>query len=106
MQEDRHTCMYICVCTHITYQSISLIVTHRSISLIVTHHYIFEEGKEECGGDSIMRARAVLILLKKKIQVPILIIVVQLLSCVRLFVTSWTVACQGPLSMGFPKQEY
>ena len=97
MQEDRHTCMYICVCTHITYQS---------ISLIVTHHYIFEEGKEECGGDSIMRARAVLILLKKKIQVPILIIVVQLLSCVRLFVTSWTVACQGPLSMGFPKQEY
>ena len=22
------------------------------------------------------------------------------------FVTSWTVACQAPLSMGFPRQEY
>ena len=25
----------------------------------------------------------------------------QLLGCVRLFVTPWTVACQAPLSMGF-----
>ena len=31
---------------------------------------------------------------------------VQLLSCVRLFATPWTVACQAPLSMGFPRQEY
>ena len=30
----------------------------------------------------------------------------QLLSQVQLFVTPWTVACQAPLSMGFPKQEY
>ena len=31
-----------------------------------------------------------------------------LLSCwgVWLFVTPWTVACQAPLSMGFPRQEY
>ena len=28
------------------------------------------------------------------------------LSHVRLFVTPWTVACQAPLSMGFPRQEY
>ena len=28
------------------------------------------------------------------------------LSCVRLFVTQWTVACQAPLSMGFSRQEY
>ena len=28
------------------------------------------------------------------------------LSHVRLFVTPWTVAYQGPLSMGFPRQEY
>ena len=28
------------------------------------------------------------------------------LSHVRLFVTSWTVACQAPLSMGFSKLEY
>ena len=28
------------------------------------------------------------------------------LSCVRLFVAPWTVACQAPLSMGFCKQEY
>ena len=27
-------------------------------------------------------------------------------SCVQLFVTPWTVACQAPLSMGFSKQEY
>ena len=30
----------------------------------------------------------------------------QLLSCVRLFVTPWTVARQAPLSMGFSRQEY
>ena len=29
-----------------------------------------------------------------------------LLSHVRLFVTPWTVACQAPLSIGFPRQEY
>ena len=31
---------------------------------------------------------------------------VQLLSCVQLFATPWTLACQAPLSMGFPRQEY
>ena len=31
---------------------------------------------------------------------------VKLLSCVQLYVTPWTVACQGPLSMGLPRQEY
>ena len=30
----------------------------------------------------------------------------QLLSCVQLFVTLWTVAHQAPLSMGFSRQEY
>ena len=30
-----------------------------------------------------------------------------MLSCsVKLFATPWTVACQAPLSMGFPRQEY
>ena len=33
-------------------------------------------------------------------------VVVQLLSCVLLFATPWTVACQTPLSMGFPRQGY
>jgi len=28
------------------------------------------------------------------------------LSCVRLLATPWTVACQVPLSIGFPRQEY
>ena len=28
------------------------------------------------------------------------------LSCVRLFVTTWTVAYQAPHSMGFSRQEY
>ena len=27
-------------------------------------------------------------------------------SHVQLFMTLWTVACQAPLSMGFPRQEY
>ena len=27
-------------------------------------------------------------------------------SCVQLFVTPWTLACQAPLSMGFFRQEY
>ena len=35
-----------------------------------------------------------------------MVVVVQSLSCVRLFVTPGTVACQSPLSMGFPWQEY
>ena len=30
----------------------------------------------------------------------------QSLSCVQLFATPWTAACQAPLSMGFPRQEY
>ena len=30
----------------------------------------------------------------------------QSLSCVRLFATPWTVACQVPLSVGLPRQEY
>ena len=30
----------------------------------------------------------------------------QLLNCVRLFATPWIVACQAPLSMEFPRQEY
>ena len=32
--------------------------------------------------------------------------VVYLLSCVKFFGILWTVACQPPLSMGFPRQEY
>ena len=27
-------------------------------------------------------------------------------SRIQLFVTPWTVACQAPLSMGFPREEY
>ena len=30
----------------------------------------------------------------------------ELLSCVPLIATLWTVAGQAPLSMGFPRQEY
>ena len=30
----------------------------------------------------------------------------QSLSCVQLFASPWTVACQAPLSMGFSRQEY
>ena len=38
-------------------------------------------------------------------QVPV-ILKVKSLSCVRLFVTPWTVAYQVPPSMGFFRQEY
>ena len=31
---------------------------------------------------------------------------VYVLSCVQLSATLWTVACQAPLFMGFPRQEY
>ena len=27
-------------------------------------------------------------------------------SCVQLFATVWTVACQAPLSLGFSREEY
>ena len=33
-------------------------------------------------------------------------IAIQLLNCVQLLVTPWTVACQAPLPMGFPRQGY
>ena len=29
-----------------------------------------------------------------------------MLSRVQLFVTPWTIACQAPLSVGFPRQEH
>ena len=31
---------------------------------------------------------------------------VKLFSCVQFFATPWTVACQPPPFMGFPRQEY
>ena len=34
-----------------------------------------------------------------------LCICAQSLICVQLFVISWTIACQTPLCMGFPRQE-
>ena len=36
----------------------------------------------------------------------ILCVLAQSLSGVQLFETLWTVVCQAPLSMGFPRQEY
>ena len=36
----------------------------------------------------------------------VLCVCVCMCVCVRLFATPWTVACQGPLSMGFSRQEY
>ena len=30
----------------------------------------------------------------------------KLLSHIRLFATPWTIVCQAPPSMGFPRQEY
>ena len=41
-----------------------------------------------------------------KSKSPTLCVCVLLPSCVRLFLTPWTVICQGPLSTGFCRQEY
>ena len=38
--------------------------------------------------------------------VCVCVCVYELPSCVWLFATPWTVACQAPVSMGFPRQEY
>ena len=40
------------------------------------------------------------------IFVQVLVCVLSRFSCVRFFVTLWTVARQVPLSMGIPRQEY
>ena len=42
----------------------------------------------------------------KRVITYIMVACAQLLSCVQLFATPWTVACQAPLSVGFPRQEY
>ena len=45
--------------------------------------------------------------LQPQIQpVSALVILGLLFSCVQLFATPWTVACQAPPSVGFPRQEY
>ena len=43
---------------------------------------------------------------KEYIYMYIHICVLSHFSCVQLFATLWTVACQAPLSMGFSRQEY
>ena len=35
-----------------------------------------------------------------------MVVIVYSLSCAQLFATSWIIAHQAPLSMGFPRQEY
>ena len=37
---------------------------------------------------------------------PASLVTARMLSCVRLFATPQTVACQAPLSMGFSKKDY
>ena len=41
-----------------------------------------------------------------KHQVCLVFLLLLFSSCVQLFATPWTVACQALLSMGFPRQEY
>ena len=45
-------------------------------------------------------------LFKNNIYIFIYISEVKSLSHVQLFATPWTIACQTPLSMGFPRQKY
>ena len=51
------------------------------------HWSVFEYGSE------------ILLLTMVKVKV-------KLLSCVQLFVTVWTIACEAPPCMGFSRQEY
>ena len=44
--------------------------------------------------------------INQEFGINICTLLVQLLGCVRLFATPWTVACQAPLSMEFSRQEY
>ena len=51
-----------------------------------------------------MQKGALLIL---KVSSEILFILkLKSLSCIQFFATPWTVACQAPPPMGFPRQEY
>ena len=71
--------------------------------------------------DSILKSRDITLLTKvylvKAMLFPVVmygceswtikkVVVVQSLSHVQLFVTPWAIACQAPLSMGFPRQEH
>ena len=47
-----------------------------------------------------------LIVLQHKWDIPINLWLLCMLSCVRLFVAPWSLACQAPLSMEFSRQEY
>ena len=44
--------------------------------------------------------------LLRGLVVVMVVFVVWSLSCVQLFATSWTIARQAPLPMGFPSQEH
>ena len=46
------------------------------------------------------------IILLVNLCVCVCVCVCVMLSCVQLFATPWTVACQMPLSMEFSRQEY
>ena len=41
-----------------------------------------------------------------KHRITMHVCVLSCFSCVQLFATLWTIACQGPLSMGFARREY
>ena len=53
-------------------------------------------GTSPAGGDAVAAAAAA----------GVLHVTAQSLTGVQLFTMPWTVACQAPLSMGFPRQEY
>ena len=58
-------------------------------------------------GRTEMTADSITVVAKNNIFLPISSdFVLSRFSCVRLFVTLWTVAHQAPLSMGFSRQEY
>ena len=63
--------------------------------------YVFLCSKNQrlLGGELILTQTIISIMYEKSESV-------KSLSCVWLFVTSWTVAHQAPLSMGFSRQEY
>ena len=77
------------------------------LSSILSPIYSFlEYSLENDLAGSFSRLLGIIIQRKPTYNRQFVVFVAQFLSCVQLFVTPWTVACQAPLSRGFSREEY
>ena len=77
-----------------------------SISVLVIGRYLFSVLPGSVWGDCTFLIICPFLLGCHFIGIQLLIVKAKSLSCVRLFATPWTIACQDPSSMGFSRQEY